>query len=73
MGVRLKAISAGTMGGARIGGAAGGFEGFTHTWKGLDCLKVEDELDQVTHPHHTATTTSFGCGMHEHSRLYLIS
>eukprot|EP00904_Undaria_pinnatifida_P003274 jgi/Undpi1/12948/HiC_scaffold_7.g02614.m1 len=46
MGVRLKAISAGTMGGARIGGAAGGFEGFTHTWKGLDCLKVEDELDQ---------------------------
>lgn len=32
----------------RVGGQAGGFEGFTHTWKDVDDLKVEDELTQVT-------------------------
>lgn len=32
----------------RVGGPAGAYEGgFTHTWKSVDRLKVEDELEQV--------------------------
>lgn len=32
----------------RVGGKAGGVDGFTHTRKNVDQLKVEDELLQVT-------------------------
>lgn len=32
----------------RVGGKAGGVDGFTHTRKNVDQLKVEDELIQVT-------------------------
>lgn len=47
MGARLKPGSSGGMEEVRIGGPAGSYEGFTHTWKSLDGLKVEDELEQV--------------------------
>lgn len=58
MGVRLKASAGGSMEEMRIGGPAGGYEGFTHTWKGLDWLKVEDELEQVKHEHHPYNCSS---------------
>lgn len=31
----------------RLGGQAGGMEGFTHTWQLVDTLDVEEELLQV--------------------------
>ena len=31
----------------RIGGAAGTFKGFTHTWVNVERLKIDDELHQV--------------------------
>ena len=47
------------MEGIKVGGRAGGYErGFTHTWNSLDRLKVEDELEQVTHGRNIVPATA---------------